>query len=83
MSRSVAATDTWRASRRRISQLPVASFRSDYAGRYVVHLPPGRYQIVPGPQSPLPAPELQALEAVVAPGDTLTSLDLQFASYIR
>lgn len=65
------------------SEGTVATFDSDVAGRYEVRLPPGQYRIVPGPETPIPYPETQELDATVAIGDSLSSLDLQFSSYIR
>lgn len=61
----------------------VAAFQSDAAGHYTVYLLPGTYRIVPDAGTPIPSAEAQAIDATVAPGDTLTTLELQFDSGLR
>jgi len=62
---------------------PLAVFTSDAGGHYTVYLPPGGYRIVPSAGTPIPFAGSQVLDAVVAPGDTLTTLELQFDSGLR
>jgi hypothetical protein len=60
----------------------VATFRSDAQGRFQVHLAPGAYLIVPGPDAPIISPSGQAKPVVVGP-DGLTSVRLEFDTGIR
>jgi hypothetical protein len=60
----------------------VATFRSDAQGRFQVHLAPGSYLVVPGPDAPIISPSAQAKPVVVGP-DGLTSVRLEFDTGIR
>ena len=60
----------------------VATFRSDAEGYFRVHLAPGTYLVVPGPDAPIISPSGQAKPVVVGP-DGLTSVRLEFDTGIR
>lgn len=60
----------------------VAMFRSDAQGHFQVHLAPGSYLVVPGPDAPIISPGGQAKPVVVGP-DGLTSVRLEFDTGIR
>ncbi len=60
----------------------VAAFRSDAQGHFQVHLAPGTYLVVPGPDAPIISPSGQAKSVVVGP-DGLTSVRLEFDTGIR
>lgn len=60
----------------------VATFRSDVQGHFEVHLAPGAYLVVPGPDAPIISPAGQAKPVVVGP-DGLTSVRLEFDTGIR
>ena len=60
----------------------VATFRSDTQGRFQVHLAPGSYLVVPGPDAPIISPSGQAKPVVVGP-DGLTNVRLEFDTGIR
>jgi hypothetical protein len=60
----------------------VATFESDSAGRFLVHLSPGTYAIVPGPDAPVMSPSSQGKSVEVQP-DALTSVELTFDTGIR
>jgi len=60
----------------------VATFRSDAQGHFQVHLAPGSYLVVPGPDAPIISPGAQAKPVVVG-ADGLTSVRLEFDTGIR
>jgi hypothetical protein len=60
----------------------ITSFRSDAQGHFEVHLPPGTYLIIPGPDAPIISPSGQAKQVVVGP-EGLTQVQLQFDTGIR
>lgn len=60
----------------RQGQRVVAEFASDSAGRFVVHLPPGRYTVGPGPSTGI-IMRRQIHEVTVGPKG-LTSVQLDF-----
>jgi hypothetical protein len=60
----------------------VTVFRSDSGGRFLVHLAPGAYTVVPGPDAPILSPASQA-RSVEVQADSLTSVELTFDTGIR
>jgi hypothetical protein len=64
------------------SARPVTAFRSDDQGQFTVHLAPGSYTVVPGPDAPILSPPSQAKEVIVGPSG-LTAVRLEFDTGIR
>jgi hypothetical protein len=60
----------------------VAAFSSDSLGHFEVHLQPGAYLIVPGPDAPIMSPSSQAKPVTVGPVG-LTTVQLEFDTGIR
>jgi hypothetical protein len=61
----------------------VATFSSDSAGHFIVHLAPGSYVIVPTPAAPLMNPTAQARSVDVMATGGLTRAHLTFDTGIR
>ena len=60
----------------------VAAFRSDTEGRFLIHLRPGNYTVIPGGDAPILFPERQTRSVAVEPGE-LTEVTLLFDTGIR